>query len=81
MTLTANNTFLDALIEERYHLTTSTILSLGSVRSAALKQLYNHYLIRTSYVLTKSSHMLNTLNSIVLPGEYVGMGKKFCIHF
>ena len=30
-------TFLDALTEERYHLTTSTILSLGSLRSAALK--------------------------------------------
>ena len=30
-------TFLDALMEERYHLTTSTILSLGSLRSAALQ--------------------------------------------
>ena len=30
-------TFLDALMEERYHLTTSIILSLGSLRSAALR--------------------------------------------
>ena len=88
--MVVTNTFLDALIEERYHLTTSTILSLGSLRSAALCAviklintciilcvLINSYTIASTLYSLLHSHYLVSISGWAKNSAYISSSDRF----